>query len=160
VKEESMRELTEETVANAAAREREHHSRSRILVSRISDTEIAVPCVSGDHPEGHICRFERKRDGALFGECILRATGELCPSALGNHICFHLAAGVTLFLALEDRDALVEHAVRFDGPMPVFKGRFDHCRTPRATESEDNPDAVLAAPRSRKKVERVRGFQI
>ena len=111
-----MLELNADNVANALKRAREQHPALR----RLSDSEVAVTCRNPKHPGGHVARFERRPDGTLTGECVLKATGELCPAALGGHVCYHLAAAAALFLALEDRDGAVEHAVMFDGPMPRF----------------------------------------
>ena len=120
-----MLELTPDTVANAAKRARSHHGK----VSRISDTEIAVTCQNPDHPGGHIARFERRADGRLWAECVVRATGELCPTHIGRNRCWHMLAGVTLFIAIEemraaeDRDGAVERAVIFDAPLPAAEGQ-------------------------------------
>jgi hypothetical protein len=162
-----MLEITPNNVANATKRARGQ----RPKVRRLSDTEIAVTCRNSEHPGGHVARFERRADGSLWGECVLAATGELCPAALGRNVCYHLSAGAALFLALEersvatDRDGATEHAVTFDGAMPrpageVWNRRFDCRRTTRAPEPDAHPDAVLVAPPSRRKVERVGGFQI
>lgn len=93
-----MLELTHETIANARERARGRHPR----VSRLSDTEVAVTCQNTQHPGGHVARFERRDDGSLWGECVLRATGELCPAALGRNVCYHLAGAAALFVALEE----------------------------------------------------------
>jgi hypothetical protein len=119
-----MIELTDQTTANATRRARKQHVR----VSRISDTEIAATCANEAHEGGHVCRFERRADGSLWGECILRATGELCPAAIGRHVCYHLSSAVLLFIALEQgvgratelcADGQVEKAVMFDEPLPA-----------------------------------------
>lgn len=125
-----MLELNQQSIARAAERTREHHPQ----VSRITDTHIAVTCANPEHPEGHVARFERRADSSLWGECYLRDTGEACPSAIGHRICYHLTAGVTLFLALEwmraqaDPDGETERAVMFGGALPQaaakIAGRF------------------------------------
>jgi hypothetical protein len=118
-----MLELTAATTANATKRTYAQHP----TVRRITDDEIAVTCQTEAHAGGHVCRFERRADGALFGECVLIATGELCPAAIGKRVCYHLSAAAPLFLALEQgigrdtelcADGTVEKAVMFDEPMP------------------------------------------
>jgi hypothetical protein len=159
-----MLELTEDTIANAARRARDMHQR----VSRLSDTEIAVTCANDGHPRGHVCRYERRADGSLWADCLLRDTGELCPAHLGRHVCFHLASGVVLFLALEERnvaadpDAATEHAVRFGGAMPRlarerWDGRFVCKRTHKGPAPEGDPDAVLVPARFARTVVREGG---
>lgn len=163
-----MLELTEETTANAVERAYEENPRVS-LVTPEQDAELEgarrlpsgrkflVTCANPEHPGGHVTRFRRHpADGSLWGECVLAATGDRCPAAFSERVCYHLASGAALFLALEDRDGLVEHAVKIDGPMPRFECR----RAPRRPDPEGDPEAVLVAPARAKKVERVGGFQI
>ena len=172
-----MLELTPDTTANAARRARDMHQH----VSRVTDTELAVTCANDAHPGGHVCRFEQRADGSLWGECVLRSTGELCPAHLGRNVCFHLASGAVLFLALEamrlahDPDGAADDPVTFDGALLIkgnarFVGRavvpgdafrFVCKRTHKGPEPEPDPDAVLVAPIRRvDRVEKVRGFTI
>jgi hypothetical protein len=117
--------LTEDTIHNARERLLDMWDKPR--ARRISDTEVAITCENAAHPEGHICRFERRANGDLWGECVQRHTGELCPAELGKRVRVHLAGAVTVFLALEarDRDGQAELAAKFDRPMPPPAGHMD-----------------------------------
>ena len=92
-----MLELTPSATANSISRAYEEHPR----VSRITDAEIAVTCRNDAHPAGHVCRFSRRYDGVLEGECHLRGTGEACPAAIGRKVCYHLVSAQWLFEVLE-----------------------------------------------------------
>jgi hypothetical protein len=133
--------LTEDTIHNARERLLDLYDKPR--ARRISDTEVAITCENAAHPEGHVCRFERRGNGDLYGECFLRDTGEACPS---RKVCYHLAGAVTIFLALEarDRDGQTEDAAKFDRPMPAPVRHMD--------------DAPLVT--TRKRGETVNRFQI
>lgn len=84
--------LDEQTTANAARRNRAPGVRLRARRTK-HDREIAVSCMSGDHPTGHLCRYKYIKN-VLWGECVLPETGEECPSAIGKRVCAHLTAGV------------------------------------------------------------------
>lgn len=171
-------ELTQDNLANAIERAYEESPKVR----QVAPGLISVPCSSGMHPAGHLTEFERRADGTLYGRCWV-GENQGCPAELSRRPCWHLAAGVTLFLARESMafaagpDDAVERAVQFDGAMPPpakgrdrFVGpivpgeafRFVCKRNHKGPEREPDPDAVLVVPPIVKKgkVERVRGIQI
>jgi hypothetical protein len=136
--------LTEDTIHNAREKLLDLYDKPR--ARRISDSEVAITCENPLHPEGHVCRFERRANGDLWGECVQRHTGELCPAELGKRVCVHLAGAVTIFLAVEarDRDGQTEDAAKFDRPMPAPVRHMD--------------DAPLVT--TRKRGERCGAFQV
>jgi hypothetical protein len=133
--------LTEDTIHNARERLLDMYDKPR--ARRIDENWIAVSCENPAHPGGHLCEYERRANGDLFGECFIAHTGEACPS---RKVCYHLAAGAALFLALEARrrDGQAELAAKFDRPMPAPVRHMD--------------DAPLVT--TRKRGDRVGAFQI
>lgn len=159
-------ELNPDNLANAIERAYDENPKVR----QVAPGLVSVPCSSGMHPAGHLTEFERRADGTLWGRCWV-GRNEGCPAELSRRPCWHLAAGVTLFIAREsmtvaaDPDAAVERAVQFDGAIPQgwpqLDGVFVCKRTHKGPEPEGNPEAVLVAPIVKKgRVERVRGFRI
>lgn len=152
-------ELTEDNLANAIERAYDENPKVR----QVRPGLISVPCSSGMHAAGHLVECERRADGTLWGRCWVSRT-EGCPAELSRRPCWHLAVAAPLFVGIEamklaaDPEGVVEHAVTFDGAMPA-PFRSDVRFVGRAVVPEGDPDAVLVAP-PRKKVERVRGFQI
>jgi hypothetical protein len=116
--------------------------------------------------EHHRVTFDDPEQPTLFEcSCEAHSFGRACWAAARALDVLVLLAGANVTVGdlaapddnreRVDEDGEIERAVMFDGPLP----RFEHRRTFRP-EPEGDPDAVLAAPLARKKVERVGGFQI
>ncbi len=148
-----MLPLTIESVANAVRRAFER----RCKIRRITDVEFAVRCANLKHTDGHIVRIERRLDGTLEGECVLKETGELCPAAAkGKRICYHITATLPLFLHLEKRRSAEREATRRERLARL------ECRRSRqfTVEPEGDPDALLNTGPQRRRAERVGTFTI
>jgi hypothetical protein len=88
------RPLTAKNMAGAVARARKRSWH----ITRARAGEVELRCARGHL---HVVRFRRGGRGELYAECVLGETGELCPSELGPHNCYHKAAAAWLFEALE-----------------------------------------------------------
>jgi hypothetical protein len=130
-----MPEITADTVRNAVRRalDNEQNCRVRYLRSREAAAEgcyaFEVFCPNAHR---HVVIFSRDTEGRLHSECQLPDDGEMCPSELGHHVCYHVASALPLFLAMEEgslgRNAeahaeahlagLTEIAVMLDAPLP------------------------------------------
>jgi hypothetical protein len=131
-----MLELNEDSTANAIDRAYEENPRVS-LVTPEQDAQLEgarrllcgrkfhVTCKTPEHPGGHVTRFRRHpADRSLWGECVLAATGDRCPAAIGERVCYHLAVGLSLFLVMEERDrARKPKRVSRAIPEPVLTGR-------------------------------------